>query len=45
MDYGENDCDKTLLIGAGNVYGMDVCFRDCVAGEDLRHGRQDSFGS
>ena len=45
MDYGENDCDKILLIGAGNVYGKGVRFRDCVAGEALRHGRHGSWHS
>ena len=42
-DYGENDCDKVLVVGGGDDNRKEVCFRDRLAGEDLRHGRIQSL--
>ena len=36
-DYGENDCDKVLVVGGRDGHRKEVCFRDCLAGEDLCH--------
>ena len=41
--YGENDCDKVLVVGGGDAHRKEVGFRDRLAGEDLRHGRVQSL--
>ena len=37
------DCYKILVVGTRDGHRMGVYFRDCLAGEDLRHGRTPSL--
>ena len=42
-DYGENDYYKVLVVGTRDGHRKGEYFRDCLAGEDLRHGQTRSL--